>query len=125
MKNAKIAILGLGMMGQAIARGLLKANHAKRLLAGSVRTRAAAARLREELGIAVGTVREYAEGFGVGDRLAVEIGDQIAVVGDQRMSVAAAQATFWGYSALVGLSLSTIFMVSMLTVVTFLMRSRM
>lgn len=55
MKNAKIAILGLGMMGQAIARGLLKANHAKRLLAGSVRTRAAAARLREELGIAVGT----------------------------------------------------------------------
>ncbi|KQT52685.1 hypothetical protein ASG43_19740 [Aureimonas sp. Leaf454] len=28
-----------------------------------------------------------------------------------RMSVAAAQATFWGYAALVGLSLSTIFMV--------------
>ena len=54
MKNSKISILGLGMMGQAIAAGLVKAHHAKRLLAGTTRTRAAATRLRAELGIAVG-----------------------------------------------------------------------
>ena len=44
MKNSKISILGLGMMGQAIAAGLVKAHHAKRLLAGTTRTRAAATR---------------------------------------------------------------------------------
>ena len=54
MKNAKISILGLGMMGQAIVAGLIKARHAKRLLSGTTRTRAAAVRLRGELGIAVG-----------------------------------------------------------------------
>ncbi len=55
MKNTRIAVLGLGMMGQAIAGGLVKAHHAKRLLAGTTRTRAAATRLKAELGIAVGT----------------------------------------------------------------------
>ena len=54
MKNSKICVLGLGMMGQAIAAGLVRAHHAKRLLSGTTRTRAAAARLRTELGIAVG-----------------------------------------------------------------------
>lgn len=55
MKNTKIAVLGLGMMGQAIAGGLLKAHQPKRLLAGTTRTRATAARLKAQLGIQVGT----------------------------------------------------------------------
>jgi pyrroline-5-carboxylate reductase len=55
MKNTKITVLGLGMMGQAITGGLLKARQPKRLLAGTTRTRATATRLGAQLGIQVGT----------------------------------------------------------------------
>jgi pyrroline-5-carboxylate reductase len=54
MKNAKISILGLGMMGQAIAAGLVKAHHGKKLLSGTTRTRAGATRIRAQLGIEAG-----------------------------------------------------------------------
>lgn len=54
MKNSRISILGLGMMGQAIASGVVKAHPAKKLLSGTTRTRAAATRMRAQLGIEVG-----------------------------------------------------------------------
>ncbi len=53
MKNAKIVVLGMGMMGRAIAEGLVRAHHPKRGISGTTRTRASAARLAKELGIAV------------------------------------------------------------------------
>lgn len=55
MKQRSIAILGAGMMGQAIARGLLQARHPKRMLRASTRVADAAAAASRELGITVTT----------------------------------------------------------------------
>ncbi|MDQ1347186.1 MAG: pyrroline-5-carboxylate reductase, partial [Acidobacteriota bacterium] len=54
MKNARIVVLGMGMMGRSIAEGLVRAHHPKRGISGTTRTRGSAARLGKELGIAVG-----------------------------------------------------------------------
>jgi pyrroline-5-carboxylate reductase len=50
----RIAILGLGLMGRAIAEGLLGGGHPRRRLVATTRTRPGAARLAAELGIEVG-----------------------------------------------------------------------
>lgn len=50
-----VGIAGLGMMGRAIAEGLLGAGHSRRALKGSTRTAAGAKRLSDELGIEVTT----------------------------------------------------------------------
>lgn len=55
MRDKKIVILGLGLMGRSIAEGLLAARHPRRRLAATTRTRESAARLAGELGIEVGT----------------------------------------------------------------------
>ncbi|MEO7794917.1 MAG: pyrroline-5-carboxylate reductase [Thermoanaerobaculia bacterium] len=55
MKNARIVVLGMGMMGRTIAEGVVRAGQPKRSIAGTTRTRASATRLTKELGIAVGS----------------------------------------------------------------------
>lgn len=55
MKQKSIAILGAGMMGQAIARGLLQAGHPKRMLRATTRSADAATAVARDLGIAVTT----------------------------------------------------------------------
>lgn len=54
MRARKIVVLGLGMMGRSIVEGLVRGGHPRRGIVATTRTASGAARLSQELGIAVG-----------------------------------------------------------------------
>jgi len=55
MKQKTIVVLGAGMMGQAILKGLIGTGHPKRLLRATTRTKQAGAQISKSLGISVST----------------------------------------------------------------------